>query len=254
MANGHITATSISTLITEEICNTETPYITHTQRISGYNTLELCQKASFSEALYLLFIGELPSAEHAQLLNSLQIALCNPGPRHPAARAAMTAGVSKTRSEHLLPTALLVLGGGRGGSQEVIASFEWFHRTLKQSGKTERDLLLENEVPGFGLVYGGRDALMDSFLSVLSKMKGAGPALSLCLKLQSQRYPIGILDTGLCAAACFDLGFGARESGGLFQLFRAPGLLAHGMEKSHSPISSAPLLEDDAYELENEKH
>lgn len=60
---------------------------------------------------------------------------------------------------------------------------------------------------------------------------------------QSWRAP------GLVAAAGLALGLGPRESLGLYQLLIAPGVVVQGMEQTHRPISSNPLLPDAHYEL-----
>ena len=45
---------------------------------------EMLGRASWSDMLYLLFLGETPSRQQATLLNALAVALANAGPRDPA--------------------------------------------------------------------------------------------------------------------------------------------------------------------------
>ena len=63
-----------------------------------------------------------------------------------------------------------------------------------------------------------------------------------------QQRQQGWLLPGLAAAVGKTLGLGARETLGLFQLAIAPGVMAHGMEQTHQPISSNPLLRDEQYD------
>ncbi|MCT6698167.1 citrate/2-methylcitrate synthase [Rheinheimera sp. 4Y26] len=247
MNKDFVYAAQSSSRITEEVAATDNPYLTVQQRICGYDLLELMQKRSFTDLLFLLLTGELPDAAQAQLLQQLQIALCNAGPRHPATRAVMTAAVSKARPEHLLPIGLQVLGGERQGAVAVASAWQALKQQLD-------GISTDNQLPpaGFGQLYGEADPLMADILNQLARLPAAGPALALCRQLQQQWQPQqqGVLDVGLCAAACLDLGIGQRESIGLFQLLRAPGLLAHGMEQTHRPITASPLLADEDYEYQ----
>ncbi|MCI5121070.1 MAG: citrate synthase, partial [Candidatus Electrothrix sp. AUS4] len=67
----------------------ENPYLATICRCHGYDILELANKRSFIDVLFLLFQGELPDRTQGELLEVLMIALINPGPRHPATRASM---------------------------------------------------------------------------------------------------------------------------------------------------------------------
>lgn len=236
---------TMRTAITEEIASAENPYVTEQQRVCGYDSLELTQSASFVATIFLLLSKEFPSKAQEELLNSLAIALINPGPRHPATRAAMVAGVSKSRHAHILPVALLTLNGDRGGSGEVEQSHAWLSAHLQEAPD-----LIKCQPPGFGDRYGSRDPLIARTLLHFASLSAAGPAIQWLVEYnQKCNEKTGVLDTGLCAAVSLDLGFNSRQAAALFQLFRAPGLLAHGLEQTHNPISAYPVMEDDTYEL-----
>ncbi|MBU1404516.1 MAG: citrate synthase, partial [Proteobacteria bacterium] len=51
------------TKIWQEIPSEQNPYLAEACRCHGYDILELAQKRSFSEVLFLLFQGELPTPE-----------------------------------------------------------------------------------------------------------------------------------------------------------------------------------------------
>lgn len=251
MSKDFIYASHASTRITEEIADADHPYLAVQQRIHGYDLIELMQHRSASDVQFLLFTGELPSAAQAQLFAQLQIALCNAGPRHPATRAVMTAAISKAKPEHLLPIGLQVLGGERQGAAAVARAWYALRQRLDAAQPVTADELLPE---GFGTLYDAPDPLQATLLRQLAALPAAGPALQLCVALQQIAEPreLGILDVGLCAAACLDLGIGARESIGVYQWLRVPGLLAHGMEQTHKPITESPLLADDDYEFQQD--
>ena len=253
-----------ATRIWREQASSENPFIANRAFCYGYDLQELMEKRSFVDVFYLLFRGELPSKPQAQLLQALMIALINPGPRHPATRAAMNAGVGKTDPVHILPIASAILGGEHAGGGIIEASM----RFLRKSSTTDpheyasqllAQLDVENEVqqlvsltPGFGRVYGGVDLLAKQIAAQLINMDAAGAALrwGSALAAQLESRGIGWTTSGIAAAVFSDLGFHPRSGGALFQLLGAPGLVAHGLELANKSITAMPFVRDEDYVIE----
>ena len=252
-------ASSTTSNIFYEKPNENNPFVAEESYIFGYNTLELARKKSFADVLLLLFTGELPNNEDSKLLDALLVGLINPGPRHPAVRAAMTAGVSKSNSEHLLPIGLMVLGGEDNGAKEVENSMAFLQKNTNNSSifnNTKcKDICFANGdvkiAPGFGSLYGQRCPITHQLANHLSGLSEKYVYLNQIhqqiIELPSSN--IGWLPTGLAAAAFLDLGIKPREGIGLYQLLIAPGIAAHGFEQTHKPLSSMPFLDDSQYEL-----
>jgi len=248
-----------STKICLETPCEENPYQTKKLYVSGYDIEELADKCSYIDMVFLLFRGEFPKKpEDKELLKTLQILLSVSSPRHPAARAAMNSGICKTNEEHLLPISLMTLGGSQSGALEVKECFNFINEQMINPTSQVADQLAklwinkhEHIAPGFGQLYGEPDKLSQSFFSKLSKIKPEGKTIKWVSSFISQleRHNAGILDVGIAACIFHELSFGARESVGLYQLLRAPGLLAYAMEQTHKPISAIPMLEDEQYEL-----
>lgn len=245
-----------STSICLEQAKADNPYVTEKQYIAGYDLEALIEKKSFVEVLFMLFKLDLPDPKQTRLLEKLMIGLINAGPRHVATRAAMVTGISKTNAEHILPIGLMVLGGQNGGASEVAAAHQFFSDSIQQRPADVLKQLLaepkrENQqiAPGFGQHYGEADPLVQRLATTLCseftdcKALAWGNQLAACLEPAKQ----GWRDVGLAAAVFYDLELPARESIGLYQLIRAPGILAHGMEQTHRPITDMPLLEDSQY-------
>lgn len=251
------------TRIWQETPSSDNPYIAASAHCHGYDLLELMEKRSFVDVFYLLFRGELPSADDAQLLQQLMIALINPGPRHPATRAAMNVGVGKTEPVHILPIASAVLGGDYMGGGEIEPAMRFFR---KQQNSNATDLLAEilksvpektpetitQFVPGFGVRNGGIEIMATDIANHLAGLKSSGKALRWACQfnVELKKYGLGILTTGVASAVFADLGFQPRAGGGLFQLFGAPGLLAHGLELANKPITAMPFVSDEHYEIQ----
>ncbi|MCY7294160.1 hypothetical protein [Alteromonas sp. a30] len=243
----------VTTQICLEIPDKTNPFICAEQFLAGYNTLSLATSSTFVDVLLLLFNLELPSEADRHLLETLMIGLINPGPRHPATKAAMASGLSKTNAEHILPIAASTIGGERGGAKEVFYAHHFIKNHLDEDVQnlvcTRLHDSAERFAPGFGTHYGNRDSYIESLSLTIQKHCKTGKhfdwvmALTSCLHEQNS----GLLDVGLAAAIFCDLGIKDRESIGLYQFIRLPGMLAHGLEQTRRPVSDVPLLEDENY-------
>ncbi|QKQ28054.1 citrate/2-methylcitrate synthase [Candidatus Reidiella endopervernicosa] len=223
--------------------------------------MALVSKRRFSDVLYLLFRGELPSAEESQLLDTLMVAMISPGPATPATQAAMLAGVGKTDPLHILPIGLGVLGRVAGAG-EIEASMRFLSRSRRKEPYTLAEQLLaeyqpEHEgdhqiAPGFGSHYGDIDPIATKLSEHLIDLPGCGETLHWAVQFSKALQPAneGVLHTGIAAAIFVDFGIKPRAGGGLFQLLQAPGLLAHGLEQSNKPLTAMPFLEDEHYVFE----
>jgi citrate synthase len=228
------------------------PYVAGRRFIAGYDAADLWRSCTYADVLLLLLSGELPTLVERRLLETFLIGLLNPGPRHPAVRAAMLAGVSKTAPEHLLPIGLLTGSGSQGGALEVMAAHEFMHANVQRDPQEVATELLEQQVsaPGFGTSFGEPDPICQQLAADLIEQMPDHPVLQWCRvvsgALQARRQ--GWLTPGIAAAVGLTLGLGARETLGLYQLAIAPGVMAHGMEQTHKPISSSPFLRDEQYD------
>ncbi len=250
-----------ATRIWSEQPSSDNPYIASSALCHGYDLFELMEKRSFVDVFYLLFRGELPSAAEASLLQTLMIALINPGPRHPATRAAMNVGVGKTNPLHILPIASAVLGGEHQGGGEIESAMRFFRKYQNTDpvgllqvphANTSEGEAPASVTPGFGKRHGGIDLMASGIAERLLSLEAAGSALKwgneLAKALESSGG--GWLPTGVAAAVFADLGFQPKAGGALFQLLGAPGLVAHGLEVANKPITAMPYVSDDMYFIE----
>lgn len=251
-----------ATRIWHEEPSKDNPYIATSALCQGYDIFELMEKRSFVDVFYLLFRGELPSADEAKLLQQLMIALINPGPRHPATRAAMNVGIGKTEPLHILPIASAVLGGNYMGGGEIEDAMRFLRKQQSTNAETflrknieegpDKKLHEHVPIPGFGSRNGGIEIMAVELANRLVKLDGAGKALQWGCQFSEQltAQGQGWLLTGVAAAVFSDLGFQPRAGGCLFQLLGAPGLVAHGLELANKPITAMPFVSDENYVIE----
>jgi citrate synthase len=247
----------LATKITAEVANDSNPYLVKQVRYHGYDQLELMDKCEVSDAIYLLFRGELPNDYERELFRRLCIALINPGMRHPATQASITAGVGKTMPVNVLPIALSIYGGEFDGAADVENSMRLFRRLSRKPPKETLRAIENNEIEcmyGFGTLYGDIDSYADTLFQNILEHAGNSKLMCWVNELNGllKTLGIGLLKTGLCAAVLAELGFQPRQGCGLMQLLAAPGLLAHGVEYANKPLTSMLFESDDCYEIEYE--
>ncbi len=247
------------TRIWQEEASSNNPYLAENRRCHGYDVMELAGKKSFVDVLCLLFLGELPTPEQSNLLETLMIGLISPGSRHPATRSAMNVALSRTNTAHILPISLSVLGGKHLGGEEVVASMRFLNEKQAFSPVKVAEELLQDAhspvtgdfhiAPGFGSRFGDIDPIPQKIASTLSELNGKTKVLEWANEFVTaiQPYNLGWLDCGVAAAVFCDLGLPPRSGAGLYQLLSAPGLLAHGLEMADKPITSMPFLDEEHY-------
>lgn len=251
-----------TTKIWQETPTANNPFVAAHATCHGYDLNALIAQRSYTEVLFLLFRGELPTPEQARLLESLMIAFINPGPRHLATRAAINAGIGKTLPEHMLPIALSVMGGKHQGAGQVEVAMRTLRANMKSPASDVANTLLEGFefpgegdaelMPGFGSHFNSRDHLTQTIADQLSTLPGNWPAITWAQQfVAALPENLGWLPHGVAAAAFCDLGFLPRAGVGLFQLISAPGLLAHGLEYANKPITALPRISDENYVIES---
>lgn len=256
-------ADRVRTRLWKEIPSSHNPYLAERCLCHGYDLLRLVERRDFVDVLFLIFRGELPSTDAKRLLNGLLVACISPGPRHPATRAAQTAGAGKTNPCHVLPVALSIAGGDRDGGGEVSRAMRFLSRERKNPPtEAARRMLGEAPIhcegdrrvaPGFGSRFGDIDIHARNMARTLIGLTEIGPNLQWGQEFSDALEPDGAgwLATGVVAAALSDLGFRHREGAGLFQILCAPGLLAHGLELYNKPITAMPFVDDGNYVIES---
>ena len=255
-------AQRIKSEIWQENPAAENPYVAQSQSCYGYDVIDLMKKRSFVDTLYLLLQGNLPSKEQSELLEHLMIGFINPGPRHPATRAAMTAGVGRTDVAHILPIGLNVLSGKCLGTVEIELSMKFLEHHLQENPEQlalqlSADAIQPSEgdwqpCPGFGSQFGAINPTATEIAAHLQKLAGAGKYLAWATELAKalNNHNAGWLATGVVAATLKDLDFAPRTGATLYQLISAPGLLAHGLELAKKSITAMPFPSDENYIIE----
>lgn len=251
-SRGDAFAEKIETKITNEESPVHNPYHVSKQLIHGYDHLDILDNCNFADVIYLLLRGNLPSEKDSILFNKVALALINPGPRHAASQASITAGVGKTDTVNILPIALGVYGGTFDGAGDMENIIRFFRKAANKPTVELKEDALNKKIPSITQHYGDADTYANILLEKLRPYAQEGKVFSWLYQLQTFTYPknIGVTKTSIAAAIFADLGFQPRQGSALMQLLAAPGLLAHGLEFSNKPVTSMLFEPDETYQIE----
>lgn len=253
----------VHTRIWREEAEPDNPFATRAAYCRGYDVFgELVGNTRWVEMLFLLFRDELPNASALDMLESLAVALANPGPRDPSIHAAMCGGVAGSSAAASLMAALAVGAGRYHGSRDVFdamtawaacgTSVDAWVAHLNSSPQETADVWPQREhPPGFDPHGVSTPTIVRQLLETLARI-GSLPHLRwLTEHRQELEAAIGLpLDmTGVAAAALSDLGFTPDEGEMLHLLLRLPGAAAHALEQERNGFRRFPFypveLEDD---------
>jgi len=243
----------IHTKIWREEPEPDNPFAAKKCFCAGYDVYgDLLGKASWIEYLYLLFKLEKPTPEQAKLLETIAVAIANPGIRDHSVRAAMNAGVGAASA---LMAALAVGAGQYGGAREI-------YLLLKIWQDCGMDLnawkIAINDPPKSGLPDCWPETKhfigFDPYASRISTpQKQIFEQLLSFSNTQSIRWlkqnqneledfaSCSFSLTSIIAAALFDLGFNHKQGEMLYLLLRLPGAAAHGLEQKNTDWKNFPF-------------
>jgi len=222
-------------------------------RFFGYPIEELIGRLSFTQMIWLMLRGEIPTAGQASLLDAALMSGVDHGPQAPSiaiARMAATCGVGLNNA---MASALNTLGDVHGGAGEQAVELYEAIAAATESGqpleaataaaigkfKQERG----KYIPGFGHRFHPVDPRAPRLMEVVRMAAGAGVVTgryreiglaveaSLADESRGKRVPMNI--DGATAVIYAELGFPAPLARGLFCLSRAVGILAHAWEQQN---------------------
>lgn len=219
-------------------------------------------QARWVEMLYLLFRGEASTNEQAELLETVAVALANPGPRDPSVHAAMCGGVGGSTAASSLIAALAVGAGQFSGGREVFLAMEawnvcgtdidaWQRRLVTPPDSTASIWPVPEHVPGFDPHGVSTSTPVKQTLARLAGMS-TDRRLPWLEENRSNLEAIAgrpLAMSGVAAAAFSDLGFTPEQGEMLYLLLRLPGAAAHALEQGHYGHKKFPFF---AVELEND--
>jgi citrate synthase len=222
--------------------------------VRGYPIDEMMGRVSFGEAIYLLFVGELPTPAIGRMMEALLVSFIDHGPTPPSTLAARNTATTGATLRGCVAAG--VLGFGRFFGGDIQTCMEMLDRGLAsiRAGASLKDTAAEiadgclsrGELPpGFGHRYHTRDPRAGRLFQMALELELDGEHISLIRAVdlalqrrQSETLNTGVNVDGAIAAVCGDIGLRPEVADGIFIISRVPGLIAHALEERerHPPL------------------
>lgn len=227
-----------------EICRIEPDVI----EIRGHPVAELIGRVGFTDMIWLLLKGSLPTDGQRGLLEAAMVAGIDHGPQAPSiaiARMAITCGIGLNNA---IASGANVLGDVHGGAGEQCLRLLLRIADGVGSGvpltEATADCVREYRegnryLPGFGHRIHRRDPRRDPLLGLVAAAAEAGEvpgnvwtaARAVEDHIRRDRPTLSLNVDGATAVIYGELGFEPALARGLFVLSRSAGLLAHAWEE-----------------------
>lgn len=232
--NEHSLKTAISKVETDKIVT------------RGYNQRDLIEKIRYSDMIYLLLKGKLPTIREGKIFNHVLVSFCDHGVTPPSTQTARLVASSGSPINSAVAGALLSFGHKHAGAiQKAMELYQSKVNSLiltqdrdldnKQIASLAIDIYNEyivgdKKIPGFGHRYHNVDPRADKIMDLAIKEGFVGPHIKLALAVEdlvSEKKNIRLNIDGANAAILSDLGFSPEMGLGVFMIGRVPGIIAH---------------------------
>jgi citrate synthase len=232
--------------------------------VRGYPVDEMMGRLSFAEAVYLLFMGELPTPAIGRMLNAVLVSSIDHGVTPPSTLAARNAATTGARLRDCAAAGILAFGPHHGGDIKSCMRFLDGGLTLMRAGKTEQQaaeaiveecMAANQEPPGFGHRFHTRDPRAARLFQMALELELEGEHVRLlraterAIEARASHFgrPLPVNVDGAIAAISADLGFDYELGNAIFLISRLPGLIAHAHEER---TRQSPMRQIDPKEYE----
>ena len=217
----------------------------------GYNQRDLIEKIRYSDMIYLLLKGRLPSPMEGKIFNHVLVSFCDHGVTPPSTQTARLVASSGSPMNTAVAGALLSFGHKHAGAiEKTMQLYQSRINSIYNTGDSSLDnkqiaslaIDIYNEyingdlkIPGFGHRYHNVDPRADKLMELVIKEGFIGPHIKLALALEdliNEKKQIRLNVDGANAAILSDLGFTPDLGLGVFIIGRTPGIIAHIHEEN----------------------
>lgn len=216
--------------------------------VRGYNLMDLVGKYNYAELTYLLWRGELPSANNSRMMDALLTVCLEHSLNAPSVDATRFVASSGVPLQAAVSAGIAAIGDWHGGAIEQAARIlqEGVQRTKQMrisSSESAQGIIKgyqerSEKIPGYGHPTHTKDPRTMKLLEVAAQNQVSGPHVELALAIESltdkffRKHLILNVD-GCIAAIISDMGFDWRLGKGFFIVSRTPGLVAHAYEQMY---------------------
>ncbi len=211
-------------------------------RVRGYDIVDMMGKLSFSDAVFLVLKGELPTKEESEMMRGILVSSIDHGTTPPSVLSTRNVLSGGNSLNAAVAAGVLTIGDVHGGAIERCARIlqTWGKRPDEVSS-TAKELVSDfiykrRRIPGFGHRLHETDPRTVKLFQMAGQLNFSGKHMQLAQAVEAElsdslgkRLPINV--DGAIAAVISDMGFDWRMGKGFFIISRVAGLVAHAHEE-----------------------
>ena len=211
-------------------------------RVRGYNIIEMMEKLSFSDAVFLTLKGELPRREESEMMRAILVSGIDHGATPPSVLSTRNVLSGGNSLNAAVAGGILTIGDVHGGAIERCARIlqNWARRPEEVSSLAKElvsDFIYKRKrIPGFGHRLHETDPRTVKLFQMATDLNFSGRHMELAQAVEGElsnalgkRLPINV--DGAIAAVTSDMRFDWRLGKGFFLISRVAGLVAHAFEE-----------------------
>ncbi len=210
--------------------------------LRGYPIDKLMGEISFSQVIYLVLKGELPSPEKGKLIDAIFVSSVDHGASPPSVLASRTVASTGAELNSAIAAGVLAISRFHGGAIEE--GMELFHEIagrMEEKGISEREAAAEilkemkekkKRASGFGHRIHTQDPRTKKLFSLAEELGLAGKYVRIAKAVEEElagllgkSLPINV--DGAIAALLCELDVPSEIGNAFFIIARVPGLVAH---------------------------
>jgi citrate synthase len=214
--------------------------------VRGYPVDELMGKITFSQAIYLVLKGEMPSVEVGKLIDAIFVSSVDHGASPPSVLTARTVMSTGAELNSAVAAGVLAISKYHGGAiEEGMKLFRGVASRMDEKGLdgegAVREILLEmkekkQRASGFGHRLHIQDPRTVKLFNLAEELGLAGRHIRIALTVEKVLAgqlgrPLPINVDGAIAAVLCDLDIPSEIGNAFFIIARVPGLVAHVHEE-----------------------
>lgn len=227
--------------------------------IRGKNLLELMENLSFTETIFLLLKGDVPTEQETKLLNAMFVSVIDHGITPPSAMTTRLVISGGTPLNNGVAAGMLSFGKYHAGAIEACA--QMLYEQFTDSNDIESDVRdfvqssieSKKRIPGFGHKIYEKDPRATKLFEMAEQLGFQSNYIkAACLieqeleKQKGKKFPLNI--DGALAALLLTLGMPWQSAQAFFIIPRTVGLCAHGIEEILEDKQTYRRLENDEIE------
>lgn len=220
--------------------------------IRGYKVPEMLKKLSFTQAIFLVLRGELPSEKEEIMLDAILVAAIDHGVAPPSTTVARITASTGVPLSTAVATGIAAMGEFHAGAIEANAKL--LQSAVKKghsaSDIVEKARFKSERIPGYGHKIYDTDPRTQAILEVAEKNGYKGKHIDLALEIERElekavgrKLPLNI--DGITAAVISEMGFDPELGNGFFIISRVAGLVAHVYEEKTREKPVRRISEDE---------